>query len=46
MLIPIILALTFLITSTTISKDKPVVYDLTTKEIYDANKRGAGRDSK
>ncbi len=46
MIIPLILALTFLIGSSTMIKDPEYTYDVTTKELYDSNKRGAGRDSK
>jgi hypothetical protein len=44
MIVPLILALTFLIGSTTIPRDPEYTYDVTTKEIYDTNKRSTSRD--
>lgn len=46
MIIPIILALGFLIGSTAMPNDPSYEYDLTTKELYDKNQRSASGNSK
>jgi hypothetical protein len=45
-IIPLILALTFLIGSSTIPNDPSYEYDLTTKELHDTNQCSTSRDIK